>query len=111
MKTLFTRCIFASMNSVNRLCVCALNVLLFTDPTNGRVLQNVEKYEKLLFAATPSRGDVLRRPTTNYLRTKDTYERLCQTQGSQVAIKEIFRKHTEHQEMITDENFSFLIGS
>ncbi|XP_026233621.1 prolyl 4-hydroxylase subunit alpha-3 [Anabas testudineus] len=57
--------------------------LLHYDPTNGRVLQNVEKYEKLLFAATPSRGDVLRRPTTNYLRTRDTYERLCQTQGSQ----------------------------
>ncbi|KAM7399106.1 hypothetical protein PAMP_018398 [Pampus punctatissimus] len=59
--------------------------LLHHDPMNGRVLQNVEKYEKLL-VAIPSvsiRTDVLRRPTSNYLRTRDTYERLCQTQGSQ----------------------------
>uniref|UniRef100_A0A3P8UCA2 Prolyl 4-hydroxylase subunit alpha-3 n=1 Tax=Amphiprion percula TaxID=161767 RepID=A0A3P8UCA2_AMPPE len=52
-------------------------------PMNGRVLQNVEKYEKLLVAAGPPRGDGLRRPTSTYLRTRETYERLCQTQGSQ----------------------------
>ncbi|KAK2846824.1 hypothetical protein Q5P01_009823 [Channa striata] len=57
--------------------------LLHYDPMNGRVLENVEKYEKLLFAAAPPRGGDLRRPTSNYLRTRDTYERLCQTQGSQ----------------------------
>ncbi|KAM7412851.1 hypothetical protein PAMA_020304 [Pampus argenteus] len=59
--------------------------LLHHDPMNGRVLQNVEKYEKLLVATPPVsiRADVLRRPTSNYLRTRDTYERLCQTQGSQ----------------------------
>ncbi|XP_069017276.1 prolyl 4-hydroxylase subunit alpha-3 isoform X2 [Embiotoca jacksoni] len=57
--------------------------LLHHDPMNGRVLQNVEKYEKLLVAAGPPRSDRLRRPTTTYLRTRDTYERLCQTQGSQ----------------------------
>ncbi|KAF3693149.1 Prolyl 4-hydroxylase subunit alpha-3 [Channa argus] len=57
--------------------------LLHYDPMNRRVLQNVEKYEKLLFAATPPRGDGLKRPTSNHLRTRDTYERLCQTQGSQ----------------------------
>lgn len=59
---------------------------LFSDPLNGRVLQNVEKYEKLL-VSLPSeslRGDELRRPTSKYLRTRDTYERLCQTQGTQV---------------------------
>lgn len=59
---------------------------LFSDPLNGRVLQNVEKYEKLL-VSLPSksvRGDGLRRPTSKYLRTRDTYERLCQTQGTQV---------------------------
>ncbi|CAK6966731.1 prolyl 4-hydroxylase subunit alpha-3 [Scomber scombrus] len=59
--------------------------LLHHDPMNGRVLENVEKYEKLLVAIPPKsiRGDGLRRPASNYLRTRDTYERLCQTQGSQ----------------------------
>ncbi|XP_072248287.1 prolyl 4-hydroxylase subunit alpha-3 [Leuresthes tenuis] len=57
--------------------------LLHHDPNNGRVLQNVKKYEKLLVAAGPPRGDRLRRPSATYLRTRDTYERLCQTQGSQ----------------------------
>lgn len=60
----------------------------FSDPLNGRVLQNVEKYEKLL-ASIPSkslRGMGLKRPTSNYLKTRETYERLCQTQGSQVFI-------------------------
>lgn len=60
--------------------------LSFSDPTNGRVLQNVEKYEKLLVAAAPPRGRGLRRPSSSYLRTRDTYERLCQIQGSQVLI-------------------------
>lgn len=60
---------------------------------NGRVLQNVEKYEKLLVSNPPKelQGDGLRRPTSTYLRTRDTYERLCQTQGSQVFIN-----HSEH---------------
>eukprot|EP00064_Thunnus_orientalis_P012006 superscaffoldBa00001794_g12039 len=59
--------------------------LLHHDPMNGRVLQNVEKYEKLLVTIPPKsiRSDGLRRPTSNYLSTRDTYERLCQTQGSQ----------------------------
>nr|XP_046245497.1 prolyl 4-hydroxylase subunit alpha-3 isoform X2 [Scatophagus argus] len=59
--------------------------LLHYDPTNGRVLQNVEKYEKLLISSPPKsvRGRGLRRPGSSYLRTRDTYERLCQTQGSQ----------------------------
>lgn len=55
---------------------------------NGRVLQNVEKYEKLLVASPPVSigGDGLKRPTSKYLRTRDTYERLCQAHGSQVFI-------------------------
>ncbi|KAG7239918.1 hypothetical protein INR49_028160, partial [Caranx melampygus] len=57
--------------------------LLHYDPMNGRVLQNVEKYEKLLVAAGPPRVSGFRRPTTKHIRTRDTYERLCQTQGSQ----------------------------
>lgn len=59
-------------------------IYFFSDPMNGRVLQNVEKYEKLLVAASPPRVSGFRRPTTKYVRTRDTYERLCQTQGSQV---------------------------
>ncbi|XP_038549486.1 prolyl 4-hydroxylase subunit alpha-3 isoform X2 [Micropterus salmoides] len=59
--------------------------LLHHDPMNGRVLQNVEKYEKLLVTSPHKsmRGNGLRRPTSKYLGTRDTYERLCQTQGSQ----------------------------
>ncbi|XP_015239359.1 PREDICTED: prolyl 4-hydroxylase subunit alpha-3 [Cyprinodon variegatus] len=57
--------------------------LLHHDPMNGRVLQNIEKYEKLLGSAGASSGGSLRRPSSTYLRTQDTYERLCLTQGSQ----------------------------
>ncbi|XP_037835223.1 prolyl 4-hydroxylase subunit alpha-3 [Kryptolebias marmoratus] len=57
--------------------------LLHYDPMNGRVLQNVEKYEKLLDPARPPSTDGSMRPSSAYLRTRDTYERLCQTQGSQ----------------------------
>ncbi|XP_071353271.1 prolyl 4-hydroxylase subunit alpha-3 [Trachinotus anak] len=57
--------------------------LLHYDPMNGRVLQNIEKYEKLLVAASPPRVSGLRRPSSKHLWTRDTYERLCQTQGSQ----------------------------
>lgn len=58
----------------------------FADPLNGRVLQNVEKYEKLLVTIPSKWGMGLKRPTSNYLKTRETYERLCQTQGSQVFI-------------------------
>ncbi|XP_030295628.1 prolyl 4-hydroxylase subunit alpha-3 isoform X1 [Sparus aurata] len=59
--------------------------LLHHDPLNGRVLQNVEKYEKLLVtsSATSLKGDGLRRPTSSNLRTREAYETLCQTRGSQ----------------------------
>ncbi|XP_077578909.1 prolyl 4-hydroxylase subunit alpha-3 [Stigmatopora nigra] len=49
--------------------------LLHYDPTNMRVLRNVEKYEKLLTLATPPVP--LGRPATKYLKTRDAYERLC----------------------------------
>lgn len=58
------------------------------DPLNGRVLLNVEKYEKLL-VDSPSMDiatSALKRPSTTYLRTRNIYERLCQTQGSQVHL-------------------------
>ncbi|XP_041919759.1 prolyl 4-hydroxylase subunit alpha-3 [Alosa sapidissima] len=71
--------------------------LLRHDPLNGRVLLNVEKYERLLvenpYKATAA--GVLKRPSTTYLRTRNTYERLCQTQGSQP-------KHYEDPELFCD---------
>ncbi|XP_054901728.1 prolyl 4-hydroxylase subunit alpha-3 isoform X2 [Poeciliopsis prolifica] len=64
----------------------ALNLsheLLHHDPMNARVLQNVEKYEKLLGSVGPTRESSLGRPGSSFLTTRDTYERLCLTQGSQ----------------------------
>ncbi|KAI7800455.1 prolyl 4-hydroxylase subunit alpha-3 [Triplophysa rosa] len=59
--------------------------LLLHDPINSRILLNVEKYEKLLVKSPPviGHGLVLKRPDTTYLRTRDVYEKLCQTKGSQ----------------------------
>ncbi|XP_068601637.1 prolyl 4-hydroxylase subunit alpha-3 [Brachionichthys hirsutus] len=61
--------------------------LLHYDPMNVRVLKNVEKYEKLLVSSPPKsfRGGILKRPGSTYLRTRNAYERLCQSQGSQPA--------------------------
>ena len=71
--------------------VCCQKDLIYLlsplDPMNGRVLQNVEKYETLLVQSTSlpvSRGVGMRRPNSTALRTRNTYERLCQTRGSQV---------------------------
>ncbi|XP_043976332.1 prolyl 4-hydroxylase subunit alpha-3 [Gambusia affinis] len=61
--------------------------LLHHDPTNGRVLQNVEKYEKLLGSAGPTGESSLRRPGSSFLTTRDIYERLCLTQGSQKDVQ------------------------
>ncbi|XP_072320555.1 prolyl 4-hydroxylase subunit alpha-3 isoform X2 [Eucyclogobius newberryi] len=57
--------------------------LLHHDPVNERVLQNVEKYEKLLVVKPRIKGNGLRRPASNYLRTREVFERLCQDHGSQ----------------------------
>uniref|UniRef100_A0A674EKE4 procollagen-proline 4-dioxygenase n=1 Tax=Salmo trutta TaxID=8032 RepID=A0A674EKE4_SALTR len=59
--------------------------LLNHDPMNGRVLKNVQKYERLLVDSPPllSTDTGLKRPNTTYLRTRNTYERLCRTQGTQ----------------------------
>lgn len=56
--------------------------LLHHDPVNKRVLQNVEKYEKLLVVRPHMKGNGLRRPASKYLRTREAYERLCQNHGS-----------------------------
>ncbi|KAL0973182.1 hypothetical protein UPYG_G00200010 [Umbra pygmaea] len=59
--------------------------LLNHDPMNKRVLKNVEKYEKMLveYPSLLTADTELKRPNTTYLRTRNTYERLCQTQGTQ----------------------------
>lgn len=74
---------------------CVVYTFFISDPLNGRVLQNVEKYEKLLVtsSATSLKGDGLRRPTSSNLRTREAYETLCQTRGSQVFITV---NHCEH---------------
>lgn len=54
------------------------------DPMNVRVLQNIKKYKKLLVGSSSRWNKVPKRPTSSHLQTRDTYERLCQTQGSQV---------------------------
>ncbi|XP_068174384.1 prolyl 4-hydroxylase subunit alpha-3 isoform X2 [Antennarius striatus] len=61
--------------------------LLHYDPLNVRVLKNIEKYEKMLVSSPPKslRGGGLKRPSSTYLRTRNAYERLCQSHGSQPA--------------------------
>ena len=50
--------------------------------------RNVLKYEKLL-AESPNQAvaeTVMQRPNVPHLQTRDTYEGLCQTLGSQVSL-------------------------
>ncbi|XP_019504872.1 PREDICTED: prolyl 4-hydroxylase subunit alpha-3 [Hipposideros armiger] len=54
-------------------------------PDNKRMARNVLKYEKLL-AESPNQAiteAVIQRPNVPHLQTRDTYEGLCQTLGSQ----------------------------
>ncbi|XP_040114764.1 prolyl 4-hydroxylase subunit alpha-3 isoform X2 [Oryx dammah] len=68
--------------------LCALNLsreFLLYSPDNKRVARNVLKYEKLL-AESPNQAvaeTVMQRPNVPHLQTRDTYEGLCQTLGSQ----------------------------
>lgn len=59
---------------------------LLYDPDNQRLANNVAKYEKIL-DENPARGHMeepwLTRPNVTHLRTRDLYEGLCQTRGSQ----------------------------
>ncbi|XP_058884297.1 prolyl 4-hydroxylase subunit alpha-3-like [Acipenser ruthenus] len=69
--------------------------ILHLDPSNKRVTRNIEKYEKIL-AASPANSDVLiQRPNTTYLQTRNTYEWLCQTLGSQPRHYENPRLHCD----------------
>ncbi|XP_045340010.1 prolyl 4-hydroxylase subunit alpha-3 isoform X7 [Leopardus geoffroyi] len=67
---------------------CALSLsreFLLYSPDNKRMSRNVLKYEKLL-AESPTRvvaEAVIQRPNVPHLQTRDTYEGLCQTLGSQ----------------------------
>ncbi|XP_005633574.2 prolyl 4-hydroxylase subunit alpha-3 isoform X5 [Canis lupus baileyi] len=67
---------------------CALSLsreFLLYSPDNKRMARNVLKYEKLL-AESPSQvvaEAVIQRPNVPHLQTRDTYEGLCQTLGSQ----------------------------
>lgn len=69
--------------------------LLHHDPVNERVLQNVEKYEKLLVVRPHIRSNGLRRPASKYLKTREVYERLCQNYGSHP-------KHFQNPELFCD---------
>ncbi|XP_051718236.1 prolyl 4-hydroxylase subunit alpha-3 isoform X3 [Ctenopharyngodon idella] len=71
--------------------------LLLHDPMNRRVHFNVEKYEKLLDERPPvtNQSLALKRPDTTYLRTRNVYEKLCQTKGSQP-------KHFENPRLFCD---------
>ncbi|XP_016101313.1 prolyl 4-hydroxylase subunit alpha-3 isoform X1 [Sinocyclocheilus grahami] len=71
--------------------------LLLHDPVNSRVHFNVEKYEKLLDESPPvtNQSLVLKRPDSTNLRTRNVYEKLCQTKGSQP-------KHFENPSLFCD---------
>ncbi|XP_077197304.1 prolyl 4-hydroxylase subunit alpha-3 isoform X2 [Paroedura picta] len=57
---------------------------LHYDPSNQRVSRNVQKYEKLLLQSSKSEEvPALQRPNVTHLKTRDAYEHLCQTMGSQ----------------------------
>ncbi|XP_037697234.1 prolyl 4-hydroxylase subunit alpha-3 isoform X2 [Choloepus didactylus] len=66
----------------------ALNLsqeFLLYSPNNKRVARNVLKYERLL-SESPHQAvaeAVIQRPNVPHLQTRDTYEGLCQTLGSQ----------------------------
>ncbi|XP_055052055.1 prolyl 4-hydroxylase subunit alpha-3 [Misgurnus anguillicaudatus] len=71
--------------------------LLLHDPVNRRILLNVEKYEKLLVESppVPGQGLALKRPDTTYLTTRNVYEKICKTKGSQP-------KHFENPALFCD---------
>ncbi|XP_009245108.1 prolyl 4-hydroxylase subunit alpha-3 isoform X4 [Pongo abelii] len=73
---------------------CALSLsreFLLYSPDNKRMARNVLKYERLL-AESPNQvvsEAVIQRPNTPHLQTRDTYEGLCQTLGSQPTLYQI----------------------
>nr|XP_056714804.1 prolyl 4-hydroxylase subunit alpha-3 [Euleptes europaea] len=58
---------------------------LHYDPSNKRIARNILKYEKLLQDSSESGEETpaLQRPNVTHLETRDMYEKLCQSLGSQ----------------------------
>ncbi|KAG9470098.1 hypothetical protein GDO78_018897 [Eleutherodactylus coqui] len=80
---------------------------LLYDPYNMRLALNVAKYEKIL-DETPAGEDVLApnllRPNVTHLRTRDLYEGLCRTLGSQT-----FRYEDPRLKCSYDANSPYLV--
>lgn len=57
-------------------------------PDNKRMARNVLKYERLLAenGHQTAAETAIQRPNVPHLQTRDTYEGLCQTLGSQVGF-------------------------
>lgn len=69
--------------------ICVLSCLGFPPgPDNKRMARNVLKYERLLAKKghQTAAEAATQRPNVPHLQTRDTYERLCQTLGSQVGF-------------------------
>ncbi|XP_006141046.1 prolyl 4-hydroxylase subunit alpha-3 isoform X2 [Tupaia chinensis] len=67
---------------------CALSLsreFLLYNPDNKRMARNILKYERLLAESSNQAvaEAVIQRPNVPHLQTRDTYEGLCQTLGSQ----------------------------
>ncbi|XP_051678300.1 prolyl 4-hydroxylase subunit alpha-3 isoform X2 [Oryctolagus cuniculus] len=77
---------FAYFQAGNVSCALSLSQeFLLYSPDNKRMARNVLKYERLL-AESPGQAvteAVIQRPNVPHLQTRDTYEGLCQTLGSQ----------------------------
>ncbi|KFO24029.1 Prolyl 4-hydroxylase subunit alpha-3 [Fukomys damarensis] len=77
---------FACFQAGNVSCALSLSrEFLLYSPENKRMVRNVLKYERLL-AESPHQAvaeTVIQRPNVPHLQTRDMYEGLCQTLGSQ----------------------------
>ncbi|XP_005308582.2 prolyl 4-hydroxylase subunit alpha-3 isoform X1 [Chrysemys picta bellii] len=72
---------------------------LHYDPSNKRIARNVLKYERLL-VESPERAKAevgLQRPNVTHLQTRDLYEELCQTLGSQPTQYQIPALHCSYE--------------
>ncbi|CAM4343210.1 unnamed protein product [Caretta caretta] len=72
---------------------------LHYDPSNKRIARNVLKYERFL-VESPERATAevgLQRPNVTHLQTRDLYEELCQTLGSQPTQYQIPALHCSYE--------------
>ncbi|XP_074837139.1 prolyl 4-hydroxylase subunit alpha-3 isoform X2 [Carettochelys insculpta] len=72
---------------------------LHYDPSNKRIARNILKYERLLVENPEgAKAEVgLRRPNVTHLQTRDLYEELCQTLGSQPTQYQIPALHCSYE--------------